>query len=198
MKSCPTCNRTFEDTFTFCLVDGSILSAPFDPLATRQNPEARNTYPPPTEVLPPQNFPNSRDVLPPTIASPQAEYVQPPSLNNALPYQQPSQSSKGQSASLKVPRRSRVLALVVSVIALFIIGKLADEITIARYYDHVTGPYETGIALCLLSYGVLAFFFGYKWPQGGWKWGLWLTAIPAIFIIFGSLKAQSGDKALFD
>lgn len=24
MKSCPTCNRTFEDTLTYCLVDGAI------------------------------------------------------------------------------------------------------------------------------------------------------------------------------
>jgi hypothetical protein len=52
MKSCPTCNRTFEDTFTFCLVDGSILSAPFDPQTTQKMPEPRQTEPPPTEVLP--------------------------------------------------------------------------------------------------------------------------------------------------
>ena len=31
MKSCPNCNRTFEDTFTFCLIDGSVLSAPMIP-----------------------------------------------------------------------------------------------------------------------------------------------------------------------
>jgi hypothetical protein len=30
MKRCPTCNRTFHDEFSFCLVDGSILSAPYD------------------------------------------------------------------------------------------------------------------------------------------------------------------------
>src|ERR1700704_849570 len=28
MKSCPTCNRTFENIMTFCLEDGSVLSAP--------------------------------------------------------------------------------------------------------------------------------------------------------------------------
>ena len=43
MKSCPTCNRTFDDTMTFCLVDGSILSAPFDPKATEQLPGPRNS-----------------------------------------------------------------------------------------------------------------------------------------------------------
>jgi tetratricopeptide (TPR) repeat protein len=65
MKSCPTCNRTFEDTFTFCLVDGSILSAPFDPHANLTIPELRQTEPPPTEVLRPE--------IPLTIASPQPQ-----------------------------------------------------------------------------------------------------------------------------
>ena len=35
MKSCPTCNRTFDDTLTFCLIDGSVLSPPFDPNSPR-------------------------------------------------------------------------------------------------------------------------------------------------------------------
>jgi len=31
MKSCPTCNRTYpDDTLAFCLIDGSVLSAPYD------------------------------------------------------------------------------------------------------------------------------------------------------------------------
>lgn len=51
MKSCPSCHRTFEDTLTYCLVDGSILSAPFDPQATIRIPEVRQTDPSPTEVI---------------------------------------------------------------------------------------------------------------------------------------------------
>ncbi len=34
MKSCPVCNRTFDDTLTFCLNDGSLLSPPFESEAT--------------------------------------------------------------------------------------------------------------------------------------------------------------------
>jgi hypothetical protein len=71
MKSCPTCNRTFEDTFTFCLVDGSILSAPFDPHATLIIPEPRQTEPSSTEVLRPQEEINQE--IPPTVASPQPQ-----------------------------------------------------------------------------------------------------------------------------
>lgn len=45
MKSCPTCRRTFEDTLTYCLVDGSILSPPFDPQATLLIPQQDPTMP---------------------------------------------------------------------------------------------------------------------------------------------------------
>lgn len=66
MKSCPTCKRTFEDTTVFCLVDGSILSAPFDPEATRHLPNTHNE-PPLAETMNPAP---ARNPLPPTIASP--------------------------------------------------------------------------------------------------------------------------------
>ena len=52
MKSCPTCNRTYpDDTLAFCLMDGSVLSAPYDPAAK----PTRDADPPPTEVLPAPN-----------------------------------------------------------------------------------------------------------------------------------------------
>lgn len=52
MKSCPTCNRTYADeTLTYCLADGSLLSAPYDPEATQRIPPSRVTNAP-TEVLP--------------------------------------------------------------------------------------------------------------------------------------------------
>ena len=66
MKSCPTCQRTFDDTTVFCLVDGSILSAPFDPEAKRTRSEHRDE-PPRTEVM---DLPPAPKPLPPTIASP--------------------------------------------------------------------------------------------------------------------------------
>jgi TonB family protein len=71
MKSCPTCNRTFSDeTLSFCLVDGAILSAPFDPHATLIIPEPRQTEPPPTEVL---KLEETKQEIPPTVASLQPE-----------------------------------------------------------------------------------------------------------------------------
>lgn len=82
MKSCPTCNRTFEDTLTYCLIDGAILSAPFDPHATLVIPEPRQTTPPPTQRLgsyPKHDYPT--EVLHPFVA-----FEQPVKKSNRLPW----------------------------------------------------------------------------------------------------------------
>src|SRR6185295_2823623 len=52
MKSCPVCTRTYDDdTLRFCLDDGTILSAVFDPQATRKMPGGPRSRPETTEVM---------------------------------------------------------------------------------------------------------------------------------------------------
>lgn len=63
MKRCPQCNRTYtDDALSFCLDDGSPLvsaSAPssFDPSATIQYPQSRETTPQPTIAYGPGQMP---------------------------------------------------------------------------------------------------------------------------------------------
>jgi hypothetical protein len=58
MKSCPECGRTFaDDSLTFCMVDGAILSAPYESKETIRNPAPRDTDPAATEILPPSKLP---------------------------------------------------------------------------------------------------------------------------------------------
>lgn len=92
MKSCPTCNRTFEDTFTFCLIDGSVLSAPFERDAPksssardsvpppRSSSVPRDTIPTPTEVMshPPGTVDAGQDRLRPTAPSVPVTTIQAP------------------------------------------------------------------------------------------------------------------------
>jgi hypothetical protein len=119
MKSCPTCNRTFEDTFTFCLADGSLLNAPFDPQATLVIPEPRQTEPPPTEVSQPKKV--IEEEIPPTVASPQPEQkpeelvstIAAPAPKVELPPYAPAQASH---------KSSRSPLIMVGVGALLIIG----------------------------------------------------------------------------
>ena len=100
MKACPTCNRTFEDTFTFCLIDGSVLSAPYDPAEGKQLPQGRSN-PPPTEIISaptkaaeiPQPLqstirapvPQVPDLHPPEIVGRSAEKEEPVSLIFRIP-----------------------------------------------------------------------------------------------------------------
>ena len=73
MKRCPTCNRTYaDDGFTFCLSDGALLSAPYDPAREKPVSTLQSSEAPPTAVLPRDSDSNPRAnaTLPPTIASP--------------------------------------------------------------------------------------------------------------------------------
>lgn len=75
MKACPTCDRTYaDDSLTFCLVDGSVLSAPYDPNATLHMPDVRTTdggatAPPPQTTIvalqPPKLY-SDRQPIPPS------------------------------------------------------------------------------------------------------------------------------------
>jgi hypothetical protein len=79
MKQCPACNRTYaDDSITFCLADGALLSASYDPDATQRIP-ARLTSPPPTDVLTAQPAPT--EVLPHYLSQ-----AQPVRANNSSKY----------------------------------------------------------------------------------------------------------------
>jgi hypothetical protein len=71
MKRCPQCNRTYtDDALSFCLDDGSPLvsgTAPssFDPSATVQYPQGRDTTPPPTIAYSGQSAPQPPPQPPP-------------------------------------------------------------------------------------------------------------------------------------
>jgi hypothetical protein len=71
MKRCPQCNRTYtDDALSFCLDDGSPLvsaSAPssYDPSATIQYPQSRDTTPQPTIAYGPGQAPSSSTPPPP-------------------------------------------------------------------------------------------------------------------------------------
>lgn len=53
MKSCPTCKRIYEDdTFTFCLDDGALLSSSYDPHSTLRMAADERPHPAVTEILP--------------------------------------------------------------------------------------------------------------------------------------------------
>jgi hypothetical protein len=68
MKRCPTCARTYpDDTLAFCLIDGSVLSASFDPERSRADHGRNSTK---TQVLNPTVPSDAAPTIPPTIRTP--------------------------------------------------------------------------------------------------------------------------------
>ncbi len=126
MKSCPACQRTFEDTFTFCLVDGSILSAPFDPKAAQSVSKDRTIMPSQTEVLP--SSAHANDVsLPPTVRSPL-----PSTIQAAFPQVYSSPRSEPQSVPKTWKRRILlILGVLLSIFISFVSGGLTGAAVFA-------------------------------------------------------------------
>lgn len=117
MKSCPTCNRTFGDEMVFCLVDGAILSAPFDPSATRQQQHPRTTEPAPTELISARSNP---DPLPPTVTSPAPTLASPATTPLAFAAETASPKSSNSWRNVYV---GLALTLAVSATLIFAYGR---------------------------------------------------------------------------
>jgi hypothetical protein len=46
------------------------------------------------------------------------------------------------------------------------------------------GAWLAGVAVFAVPQGFLGALFGYAWPQVGWRWGVWLTALPLCLLTF--------------
>lgn len=84
MKKCPACNRTYSDeTLSFCLEDGSLLSAPYDLHEGQQTVlRANRTEPAPTQFYPVASEYNE---IPTVISAKNAnlDYVRPVNAQNS-------------------------------------------------------------------------------------------------------------------
>lgn len=86
MKICPNCKRTYDDdTLSFCLADGSVLTVSHDPNETQRIPAPRSTDAAPTEVLYPAPRRDNPPPLQPTIQAPQPPPFYSPKPPSRLP-----------------------------------------------------------------------------------------------------------------
>ena len=94
MKRCPTCQRTYDDTQTFCIEDGAVLMADYGTMPTG-NPTGSRPEPPPTVFAPLDALYPSGDYVPPETglgrepSNPSNPYAPPPSQSGG--YNTPSQ-----------------------------------------------------------------------------------------------------------
>lgn len=178
IKECPTCKRTYSDqSITFCLADGSLLSAPFDPQATHDSPVSHSSERRPTEVmniaasssLPPTQPAIGLKDVPPTIASPIPLHVEKQMIDD---------SSTTQRA---VAKSIYLLSIFVGLAVGFFLRTLNRFI----YSSHIPIAIGEGPLIVIapvIAYAAVGSIFGYVWPRGRWKWGVWISAIPWLFV----------------
>lgn len=133
MKNCPTCNRTFEDTFTFCLADGSLLDAPFDSQATLVIPEPRQTEQPPTEVL---KLEETKQEIPPTIASPQPQQKQEEPVDSIKADVPVVESPPFKALPVQSARKSKQFTLIIAVVAAMLVLAIAAVIYFGKREEY--------------------------------------------------------------
>ncbi len=185
MKSCPTCNRTYpDDTLAFCLMDGSVLSAPYDPSETRA-PTRRSNEPPPTEVISAATKPaEPRAPLQSTIRAP---VPQVPDLKRSETVAQQSQSSNAVPLMFRLPLAARGILAAFFIIpwvfvnhggwlwnALypFLAGALAITAGVSLYSKFKTGRLLFVDGIVALVIGLVILLSDRMWPYAHGAWPL--------------------------
>lgn len=118
MKRCPTCSRTFEDTLTYCLIDGSVLSAPFSDERGGEPGEA-------TQVL------QSNEVLNSTTENTTSEPPLAPTMT-AMYQQAGSRRIQPPDTMVSTPEKPYVLLALAIVSALFFVFGITVLIVLNR------------------------------------------------------------------
>ncbi len=124
MKECPKCHRTYsDDTTTFCLADGSLLSAPYSPEA-KSRPLLNSADPPPTEIIPsPLNTEASLSTQPISQSVPQSTILAAPIFSN---------QHSGSAPLFKESKSSRLAWLLGGLAFLIIVGFSLAMLSILR------------------------------------------------------------------
>ncbi len=154
MKRCPTCNRIYtDDALSFCLEDGIALlntnatTAPgptnagasdFDPNMTFRFDNPRDTSPPPTQILTPDQIPYIPPLTPSAAPGPTPPAEQPvwtPPVSSNPPPPAPASTPSGPTPSVPTPKKKSALPWIAiggGIVALLLLA-VAGVIGLAAY-----------------------------------------------------------------
>ena len=199
MKKCPECSRTYsDDTLSFCLEDGSLLSASYDPDATQSPTVAINAPEIPTveanQIPPTVAMPG----IPPTVAAHQI----PPTVAAAeIPTVVADKPRETLARDKKVRWYIYLAGFFIAIVYYFVMIIVTNDLGVARaiYYffdfflNSDTDAYRmhlnqalSGVVFVFIVFGSLGAMLGFKWHRAKWKWGmiLALAEVPFAPLIF--------------
>ena len=191
MKKCPECSRTYsDDTLSFCLEDGSLLSAPYNAEETQSPTVAINAPEIPTveanQIPPAVAMPE----IPPTVA---AHQIPPTVAAGEIPTvvaDKPRETlARDKKISWYIYLAGFLIALVYNFAMTVVISQIAGD-AIFHFIDDVVNPDRntmrvhitqalSGAVVVFIVFGSLGIMLGYKWHRAKWKWGV-ITALAEV------------------
>lgn len=166
MKKCPQCSRTYSDeTLSFCLEDGALLSAPYDPEQTASPTIEINATEIPTVEA---------NQIPPTVAMQEI----PPTVAAQIPPQTAQQEiltvvAEKPTETQKGVRWYIYLAgfFIAFVYHIVMIRVLSGVLRLAGFQSFFQFD-AVMVAMTGIIFGSLGVILGFIWYRAKWKWGL--------------------------
>lgn len=187
MKKCPQCNRTYpDDTLAFCLEDGALLSASYNPQETQTPTVAINAGEVPTVIA---------NEIPTVVAN------EIPTVVNST---RPTEQVSGAGIGWEIYLSGLFISLIVDLVYNYVLFPLYAKAT-RELFDAISAKFDDKyigflVANTLLStptfvfvYSLLAFLLGFVWSRGKWKWGI-IANIPNLAFTFYYIVISLGDE----
>lgn len=178
MKKCNVCNRTYpDDTLAFCLEDGALLSASYNPQETQTPTVAISAG------IVPTVFSGAEKI--PTVAAQEIPTV--------VTSSRPTQQAQADGVGWKIYLAGLFISLIVETVYIYLLypfyaramSGLSMDIA-SRFDDYLTGYMVSNFIIATplntFVYALLAFVLGFVWSRGKWKWGV-IVLIPNFVII---------------
>jgi peptidoglycan/LPS O-acetylase OafA/YrhL len=160
MKKCPECNRTYsDDTLSFCLEDGTLLSASY-------NPQETNT---PTVAI------NAGEI--PTVVAPREA----PTAFNTPP--RPTEQLNDSAVGWKAYLAALLISLVVDLVYTYLLFPIYENAVQDYYYviqdkfddaalGLIVANYIIRVPLNTIVSALSGFVLGFIFPRAKWKMGI--------------------------
>ena len=205
MKKCPECSRTYSDeTLSFCLEDGALLSASTNFQKTEPLYNAKDI---PTVAISEVEVPTrAAQKLAPTVAVNEPEVPTsvadeiPTLVNSSRPDEQMDKAGIGWKVYLAGLFISLIVDLVYNYLLFPLYAKATQEPFKAIMFKFDDKYIGFLVANTLLStptfvfvYSLLAFVLGFVWSRGKWKWGI-IANIPNMVFTLYYIVIGLGDE----
>lgn len=169
MKKCPQCNRTYsDDTLSFCLEDGALLSASYDHSETQSPTVAMNAPEIPPTVAMPEILPTVASNVAPTVAAQEIPTV----VAHEIPTVVAERPRETQTAEEGVRWYIYLAGFFIGFIYHIVMIRVLSAVLRLAGFQSFFQFDAIAVTMTAIIFGSLGAILGFIWYRAKWKWGL--------------------------